>query len=143
MRLWHKDLINVLPRPQLVAQWRELSSIAGNIKTKGTPNHILVNKVMDYDFSHFVSYAHYIRTEMTKRGYRTMDSVWQKIESLKPDWELISLGELFPNWHNERYLIQCIANLQEKYDCGGISEADWEKIKSKKHNEIFERIDMS
>ena len=34
MRLWHVDLIHVLPREQLVAQWRELSAIAGKIKIK-------------------------------------------------------------------------------------------------------------
>jgi len=27
------------------------------------------------------------------------------------------------------YLKQCYYNLQEKYDCGGISEEEWEKIK--------------
>ena len=57
MRIWHKSLIPALPREQLVAQWRELSAIAGNLSTKGTPNHILVNKVLDYPRDHFVSYA--------------------------------------------------------------------------------------
>lgn len=28
MRIWHKDLIPVLPREQLVAQWKECSAIA-------------------------------------------------------------------------------------------------------------------
>lgn len=65
MRMWHKNMISVLPREQLVAQWRELSSIAGNIKTKGTPNHILVNKVMNYPMNHFITYAAAIRAEMT------------------------------------------------------------------------------
>lgn len=32
-------------------------------------------------------------------------------------------------WHEDRYFIQCYYNLQEKYDCGGISPEDWEKIK--------------
>ena len=45
MRLWHKDLIDVLPNQQLVAQWRELSAIAGAIQKHGTPNHLLVNFV--------------------------------------------------------------------------------------------------
>lgn len=48
MGLWHKDLIEKLPREQLVAQWRECSAIAGNLITKGTPNHILVNKILNY-----------------------------------------------------------------------------------------------
>lgn len=25
-------------------------------------------------------------------------------------------------WHNDRYFLQCFYNLQEKHDCGGITE---------------------
>ena len=82
MRLWHKYLIEALPREQLVAQWRECSAIAGNIKTKETPNHILVNKIMNYPMNHFISFSFYIRQEVTRRGYRTMDHVWNKICSV-------------------------------------------------------------
>ena len=132
MRLWHKDLIAVLPREQLVAQWRELSAIAGNLNTKGTPNHILVNKVCDYPRDHFISYAFWVRQEMTRRGYRTMDSVWDKIlQTRETDYgeaEILPIEELFPGWHNYRHLTQCYHNLEEKYDCGGISEEAFEKI---------------
>ena len=89
MRLWHTKLIDALPREQLVAQWRELSAIAGAIQTKGTPNHILVNFVLDYPFDNFISYAKMVRDEMTKRGYRTMNAVWDKIVALKPDYQII------------------------------------------------------
>ena len=61
MRLWHKSLIEVLPRQQLLGQWRELSAIASNINKKGTPNHILVNKIMDYPNNDIVSYAFYVQ----------------------------------------------------------------------------------
>lgn len=128
MRIWHWELINVLPREQLVAQWREISSIVGSIQLKGTPNHVLVNKVLNYNYDHLISYAYYVRQEMTRRGYKTMDKVWIKITSLKPNWELVKKENLFPNWHNERYLRQCYYNLEEKYDCGGIREEDYNKI---------------
>lgn len=129
MRLWHKDLISVLPREQLVAQWRELSAIAGNIIDKGTPNHILVNEVINYSLNHFISYAYYIREEITKRKYKTMNKVWDKIISVTDsDYNILPIKELFPYWHNERYFIQCFHNLEEKYDCGGISKDDWSKI---------------
>ena len=129
MRLWHKSFISVLPREQLVAQWRELSAIAGNIIDKGNPNHILVNKVMNYPFDHFISYAYYVRKEMTNRGYKTMNKVWDKIVSISDsDYNILSLEEIFPNWHNDRYFIQCFYNLEEKYDCGGINKEDWDKI---------------
>ena len=133
MRLWHKNLIKVLPREQLVAQWRELSAIAGNLNTKGTPNHILVNKILDYPREHFISYALYVRQEMTRRGYKTMDSVWDKIyctrESDYGEMEFVPLEDLFPDWHNDRYMDQCYYNLQEKYDCGGVSEEWFREIK--------------
>ena len=48
MRLWHKDLISCLPRLQLIGQWRECCLIAKNIAEKGTPNHLLVNKIISY-----------------------------------------------------------------------------------------------
>ena len=125
MRLWHKNLIKSLPREQLVAQWRECSAIAGNILTKGTPNHILVNRVLDYDFDHFITYSKLIREEMTRRKYRTMDSVWNKIVSLKPDWKEIPKEDLYKEWMDDIYLDICYHNLLEKYICGGITEEDW------------------
>lgn len=134
IRIWHKDLITALPREQLIAQWRELSAIAGNLNTKGTPNHILVNKVCDYPREHFISYAFWVRQEMTRRGYRTMESVWNKIyctrETDYGEIEILPIEELFPGWHNNRYLEQCYFNLEEKYDCGGVAQEWFEKIQN-------------
>ena len=132
MRLWHWKLITALPREQLVAQWRELSAIAGNLNTKGTPNHILVNKVLDYPRSHFISYALYVRQEITRRGYRTMESVWTKISNTYDgSFELVRPEDLFPGWHNNRYFTQCYYNLEEKYDCGSINEEQFDKIRER------------
>ena len=129
MRLWHKDMIDVLPREQLVAQWRELSAIAGNIKTKGTPNHILVNEIMNYPMNHFVSYAAAVRAEMTKRDYRTMNNVWGKIISVcDGDYNIIPMDEVYPEWMDDEYFIICYYNLKEKWMCGGIKDEDWVKI---------------
>ena len=128
MRLWHKDLISVLPREQLVAQWRELSAITGAIKTKGTPNHILVNFVLIYDYDNFISYAAEVREEMTRRGYRTMSSVWDKITSLKVDWKRLPHNEIYSEKMNDNYLTICYYNLYEKYLCGGIDGFDFGEI---------------
>lgn len=130
MRLWHKFLIKALPREQLVAQWRECSAIAGNILTKGNPNHLLVNKIMDFPLQHFISYSYYVREEMTKRGYKTMDKVWDKICSviLDKNISILPIDEIFKEWHNDTYWIICYYNLKEKWLCGGIKEEDWNKI---------------
>ena len=128
MRLWSKQFIPVLPRPQLVAAWRELSSIAGAIQKNGTPNHILVNFVINYDHDNFINYAKYVREEMTHRGYRTMNSVWEKIVSLKPNWSEKSIEEVYKEKMNNEYLTICYWNLREKFRCGGVSAEDFMRI---------------
>lgn len=128
MRLWHKDLIKVLPKQQLLGQWRELACIAKNIKEKSTPNHILVNKIMNYDLDHFCNYAIYVSNEMGNRGYKINEKVAHNIDNITEHHTIITLQNLFPSWHNDKYLKQCLYNLQEKYDCGGISEEEWQKI---------------
>ena len=70
MRLWHKDLISVLPKQQLISQWRECCAIAKAIAENGTPNHILVNKVMDYPIHHFIIYSFLVYKEMKNRGFK-------------------------------------------------------------------------
>ena len=128
MRLWDKNLIKVLPREQLVAQWRELSAIAGAIQKNGTPNHILVNFVLDYDFDHFITYAQLVRDEMTQRSYRTMQSVMDKIISLKPDYIPVAFEQLYADKMTIDYLQICYWNLYEKFVCGGISDNEWDQI---------------
>lgn len=129
MRLWHTKLISALPREQLVAQWRELSAIAGSIQKKGTPNHLLVNFILEYPYEDFISYAYHVRKEMTKRGYRTMNSVWEKICALPHDSdEIIPLKEVYKEKMDNTYLRICYWNLYEKMICDGILSKDWEKI---------------
>lgn len=118
MRLWHTALIKALPTMHLQAQWRELSAIAGSIQLKGTPNHVLVNFVLDYDFNHLISYAYYIRQELTNRNVRTMNSVWDKITSLNPTYSILPLEEVYPDKMDNLYLKICYYNLLEKYICG-------------------------
>ena len=127
MRLWHKDLIPVLPKQQLLGQWREVCCIARNIEVEGSPNHILVNKIMDYPECHLNTYAWAIHDELIKRGYKC---AWEKYSKWAVNRVIIELHNIFPNWHNERYLLQCCYNLQEKYDCGGITQEEWDKIKN-------------
>ena len=127
MRLWHKDLIPLLPRQQLLGQWRECVLIAKNIAENGTPNHVLVNKVTEYPIGHFTRYCRHVFYEMVNRGYNSNYHRIVMYLDLDAGWN-ISLEKLFDGWHNDRYLAQCLANLQEKYDCGAVPEEDWKKI---------------
>lgn len=132
MRIWHKDLIPVLPDKQLLGQWRECCLIAKLIKENGTPNHLLVNKVTQFPIDHLYNYASLIFGEMTVRGFNCN---WMSIEKHLPQRHLsyIPFPDLFDteemHWHTLRYFWQCFCNLEEKYDCGGISDSDWEAIR--------------
>lgn len=129
MRLWHKDLIPVLPRQQLLGQWRECCCIARNIAVNGTPNHLLVNKIMDYPIEHFHRYAQEIAYEMLNRDYKCDIDRFKSFN--KDGVRFINMPnhlDLFKDWHNDRYMHQCLMNLQEKFDCGGIGICEYEKI---------------
>lgn len=134
MRLWHKDLIPVLPGKQLVGQWRECCLIMKTIAEKGTPNHILVNKIMDYSLSHFFHYAQMVEAEMRYRGYKCDFQKFFKYFRKACQGEVMTdfdRSEVFKGWHNDKYCIQCVHNLEEKYDCGGMTEEEWRRIDKK------------
>lgn len=126
MRLWHKYLVTLLPRQQLLGQWRECCLIAKNIAEKGTPNHILVNKIMDYPIEHFIAYTTIVKDEMKRRGYKC--ETWRFTKWL--DWEkfYIYKDDIFLEWHNYIYLRQCLYNLEEKAMNGGVSIEEWQRI---------------
>ncbi len=126
MRLWHKYLIPYLPRQQLIAQWRECCCIARSIAVDGTPNHILVNRIMDYPRSHFQTYAKMVYIECISRDYHV--SLYNFCKWIHSDFEDVPMEELFKDWHTRRYFWQCYYNLEEKFDCGGIELEEWELL---------------
>jgi uncharacterized protein (TIGR02328 family) len=112
----------VLPRQQLLGQWRECCAIMKSITETGMPNHILVSKIMEYPLTHFFTYAYMVANEMQRRGYapnRRAFSKYMREGTVVADAP--SFDRMFAGWHNDRYLRQCFYNLQEKYDCGAIS----------------------
>ena len=130
MRLWNFEMIEFLPRQQLLSQWRECVCIAKSIHDKGTPNHILVNKIMDYPISDFNIYCNIVLAEMLRRGYKVSKDSIGKLE-MYIDFVVDSDEQYltpFSGWHNLRYLNQCYYNLQEKFDCGGITEEEWKVL---------------
>ena len=149
MRLWHYDLLDVLPKQQLCSQLRECVAIAKDIYEKGTTNHILINPIMDYDLNHFRYYCILVIQEMEKRGYNVSDKTKDKLNKYINHYKEMMImqtttrifilnneyndgyRELFDDWHTDRYLKQCLYNLEEKYDRGGITQEEWNKIYNK------------
>jgi uncharacterized protein (TIGR02328 family) len=130
MRLWHKNLIPYLPDMQLKGQWRECCLIATQIKENGTPNHLLVNKITEYNADHFHSYCVSVWAEMDKRGFKMSTQSCWKIA--KVDGGIIATRIMFDGWHNKEYLRICMSNLAEKHFYGvgksRITDEEWETL---------------
>lgn len=129
MRLWHKALLPELPDNQLRGQWRECCLVAKGLRD-GNLNHLLVNKVKEYPLGHLFAYGIFVAGEMQERGMAVNDNVFRRYFPTEFDIDDLPLEfeDVFAGWHNQRYLTQCFYNLQEKYDCGGISADEWERL---------------
>lgn len=117
MRLWHYKLLPYLPKSQLLAQWRELNSIF-----KKQDRHILINYVYEYPKDDLYIYSFKVMAEMIDRHYKikSLDNFYNYFEIDQTCYRLeIKKDDIpFPNHHNNRYLLQCFYNLQEKFDRG-------------------------
>ena len=122
MRLWHTILIEVLPRQQLLAQWRELCSIYAK-----EDNHILINFVYE-DISSLKAYSDLVIQEFKHRGYKISANAMSRYTDYFSDKTTEEVVGIFPNKMNLRYLKQCYYNLEEKFDCGGITIEEFEPI---------------
>ena len=132
MRLRHFGLLPYLDDFHIISQWRELLAIKGAIDKNGTPNHRLVNKVLDYTLSEFKQYCVKVVQELDKRNIKYIHSkkleIWNWHSDLFAKEDFIYRKNPYNGWHNDRYLTQCYYNLQEKADCGIVSKVAWERI---------------
>ena len=125
MRCWHYRLIPYLPKAMLVSQWRECIAIKRQWE-KGTLKHRLVSYVMDYDRDAFFDYVIVVLQGLNKRKIDWSIKLFKEISEFCP----ISRGEDEIRYleHNDRYLKQCLYNLQEKADRGIITQEEWQLI---------------
>ena len=133
MRLWNYKLIPVLPNAMLVSQWRECIAIKRQWE-KGILKHRLVSYVMDYDKRYFIDYVSKVTGEMIKRKINYNVNYYYEIFNFcLIDTDLGNITVLKDTYkeHNDRYLKQCLYNLQEKADRGIITKEEWQKIEDK------------
>ena len=125
MRLWNYRLLKVLPNRFIVSQWRECIAIKRQWE-KGTLKHRLVSYVMDYDRSSFYRYVESVRDELWERNIKIQHKYFDEIRQFCEENDN-AMYELYPE-HNDRYLKQCLYNLQEKADRGIITQEEWKII---------------
>ena len=130
MRLWHYKLIPALPDKMLVSQWRECIAIKRQWE-KGTLKHRLVSYVMNHDKEYFYNYVCKVTNEMINRNINYQTKYFNEIcDFCNIDIYNVAFKDFeeYPE-HNNRYLLQCYYNLEEKYDRGIVSFDDFQKIK--------------
>lgn len=128
IRLWHYKLLPVLPDRFIVAEWRECLAIKRQWE-KGTLKHRLVSYVMDQDKATFLCYVFDIIDEMKKRGIKYQEKYFSEIfKFCDVDFSEVYPYNLHYTQHNNRYLLQCYYNLEEKYDRGIVSFDEFQKI---------------
>ena len=115
MRLWHYDLIPVLPKAMLVSQWRECIAIKRQWE-KGTLKHRLVSYVMNYDRKYFSQYVARLGNELVHRKIKINLDLYDEIRvfCIGNHWDFKIYNDFNYPEHNDRYLKQCLYNLQEK-----------------------------
>lgn len=114
-------MVDSLPKNQLLSQWRECVCIAKSIAETGTPNHILVNRIINYNLDEFCKYCNIVMKALKRRGYTVTKSSIEKlrryvgfIPTYDIDGELVA-EPVFKGWHDKTYLDVCYYNLFEKY----------------------------
>lgn len=116
MRLWHEQLINKLPRQQLLGQHREIAALRGNGWGK---KHATVNYVFNHSPYKLYQFHLLVLNEMQKRGYRP-DAKWfnplYRGIHCKPYLSLEDCTLTTPIYpeHNDEYLKECLDNLASK-----------------------------
>ena len=116
MRLWHEQIIHILPKNQLLGQHRECCALRGNGWNK---KHKTVDYVFTYSPYNLFIYHSKIMDEMEKRGYR-VSKEWrdknyrgQKADSYS-NLEETNISSPIYKEHNDEYLAECIENLAGK-----------------------------
>ena len=131
MRLWHHEMIDLLPKSQLLAQWRELNSVFAK-----EDRHILINYIYEYPKEHLFAYTTLVLEEMQSRGFniRTVD----KMDRYFADIDRQPFTEdPFPLHHNDEYFEICYFNLKEKFLRG---QKDFDKERFEKLADRYKTI---
>ena len=131
MRLWHYKLLPYLPDAQFKGQLRELVAIMHDWRDKGSTNHLLINKVMEYSRHELVTYFVKYEAEYNKRYGKWLMKQWEEFK--KFDDSIYPLTHIhFDGWHNKEYLRVCMANLYEKHFFGvgksRITDEEWQTL---------------
>ena len=132
MRLFHYALLPYLPELQFRGQLREIVAIMHDWRDKGTTNHLLINKVMEYPKNDLVRYFLVYEGLYHERYGKWLTKQWEEFKAFD-DTPLDNRSNgCFDGWHTKEYLRSNMANLWEKHTMGvgksRISDEEWQTL---------------
>lgn len=135
MRLFHYALLPYLPELQFKGQLREIVLVMHQWRDEGKTNHLLINKVMEYDkihlrtyfeeycYQYYQRYVKGVNSKIVKEFCDFCEHVFAPIDGC-PD--------IFPGWHTKEYLRMNMSNLAEKHFYGigksRITDEEWQRL---------------
>jgi hypothetical protein len=135
VRIWHYKFLPYLPELQFKGQLRELVAIKRDWETKGTTNHLLINRVMEYPKSELLLYFElYASIYALKYNKLLSKHYYEEFREFAYGSKLSFNPnvELFDGWHTKEYLRSNMANLWEKHTMGvgksRITDAEWQRL---------------
>lgn len=132
MRIFHYALLPYLPDLQFRGQLRELVLIMHQWRDKGTTNHLLINKVMEYPKNDFVRYFLEYEVEYHKRYGKWLTKAWEEFKVFDDTPTEQRSNGFFDGWHNKEYLRMNMGNLAEKHFFGvgksRITDEEWQRL---------------
>lgn len=145
MRIWHKDLIDVLPDNLLLQLQNDCLTIIGNLVDFDSTGDDLCDRMLEYPKTHFTTYCTEVAREVMSREITTQETheLIKEATAMHSTettfysfiaWEdacYVTHQRLFEFWHSPRYLQQCLLILEEMYDCDLIMYKDWFGILNK------------
>lgn len=83
---------------------------------------------MDYDKGYFANYIYILCCELTNRKIKYKEKYLDEMTDFCGNLPFINK---FYKEHNNRYLLQCLYNIEEKAMRGIITKEEWKKIYNK------------
>ncbi len=133
MRLFHYALLPYLPDLQFKGHLREIVLVMHQWRDDGKTNHLLINKVMEYDKSHLTTYFMKYCYWYGQRYHKPVSAKYAlEFQEFCPEVIGFIDTPIFDGWHNNEYLRVCMANLYEKHYFGvgksRITDEEWETL---------------
>lgn len=120
MRLWHEDLIPLLPTQQLLGQHREICALRGLSWKKP---HSVVNYVFEHPYQNLFAFHVIVMNEMERRGY-SINPLWKdpcyRGQRIGVEISELTMGDIHDlehpiyQEHDQFYYQECIDNLKSK-----------------------------